>query len=244
MLVAGWWGFVGGLALLLGAVIALRASVSQKTIGLIMAFGVGVLISAVAFELTEEAFANGGGDSTGLGLALGAFTFYFGDTMLDRRGAEHRKRSSGQQEGSQAGMAIVLGALLDGIPESAVIGISLVGGEGVSVVMVVAVFLSNVPEALSATTGLKAAGRSAKFVMVLWSGVAAVSALAAMIGYTAMSDASCDAVALIQGFAAGAILTMLANTMFPEAYGNGGREVGLVTVLGFIVASALVVIGA
>jgi len=239
VLVAGWWGLFGGLALLLGAIVALRAAVSQKTIGLIMAFGVGVLISAVAFELTEEAFANGGGDSTGLGLALGAFTFYFGDTMLDRRGAEHRKRSSGQHEGSQAGMAIVLGALLDGIPESAVIGISLVGGEGVSVVMVVAVFLSNVPESLSATTGLKAAGRSPKFVMLLWSGVAAVSALAAMVGYTVMSDASGDAVALIQGFAAGAILTMLSDTMMPEAFEDTGPSTGLWTVLGFSLSAYL-----
>ena len=244
MLLAGWWGLVGGLALLLGAVIALRAPVQQKTIGLIMAFGVGVLISAVAFELTEEAFANGGGAPTGLGLALGAFAFYFGDTMLDRRGGEHRKRSGGQQGTSQqAGMAIVLGALLDGIPESAVIGISLVGGEGVSVVMVVAVFLSNVPESLSATTGLKAAGRTPKFILRLWTAVAIVSALAAMGGYTLMNDASGDAIAVIQGFAAGAILTMLSDTMMPEAFEDTGPQTGLWTVLGFTLSAYLSTIG-
>src|SRR5688572_11558429 len=124
MLQAAWWGFVGGIALLLGAVAGLRLPVSQRVIGLVMAFGAGVLISALAFELTEEAFRAGGTDAVALGLAAGALAFFAGDWIVDRRGGEDRKRSGGQQAGGAAG-AIVVGAMLDGVPESVAIGITL-----------------------------------------------------------------------------------------------------------------------
>jgi ZIP family zinc transporter len=235
MLEAAFWGLVGGFALVVGAFIGLTFPTSQRVIGLIMGFGAGVLISALAFDLTEEAFRRGGTDAVAFGLAAGALTFYAGDWVIDGRGGEHRKRSSGQQERGSA-KAIVLGALMDGIPESVAIGISLVGGGAVAAPMVVAVFLSNVPESLSAATGLAKAGHSRRYVLGLWTAVMASSGLAAALGFQFLGALSNDMIAAIQAFAAGAILTMLADTMMPEAFDHGGSAVGLITVLGFSLA--------
>jgi ZIP family zinc transporter len=238
VLSAAFWGFVGGFALLVGAVIGLRLRTSQRLIGLIMAFGAGVLISALAFELTDEAFKRGGADAVAFGLAGGAISFFVGDWIVDHRGGNHRKRSGGEQaDGS--GTAIVLGALMDGIPESVAIGVSLLGGGSVGVSVVAAVFLSNVPESLSAATGLQKAGRSTGYILGLWTAVVAVSALASLAGYAFLGSASDNLIAGIQAFAAGAILTMLADTMMPEAFEHGGSVVGLVTVLGFSTAFML-----
>ena len=258
MLEAAFWGFVGGAALLVGALLGLYLTVGLRVIGLVMAFGAGVLISAVAFELTEEAYRSAGSIAAALGLASGALTFFAGDWLIDRKGGHRRKSpvhggvrlpeptsdagssptSSGAGSGAAAssGMALVLGALLDGIPESAAIGISLIGGGGVGMAMVAAVFLSNIPESMSATTGLKASGRSAGWILGLWSLVVGASTLASLAGYALLGGASQETVAFIQTFAAGAILTMLADTMMPEAVEHAGRMVGLMTVLGFAVA--------
>ncbi|HEX6920889.1 MAG TPA: ZIP family zinc transporter [Actinomycetes bacterium] len=238
VLEAGFWGLVGGVALLVGAAIGLVRAIPSRAIGLVMAFGAGVLISALAFELTADAFESSGGTAVVLGLLGGAVTFYVGDLVLDHRGAEHRKRSGGQQAEGAAG-AIVLGALLDGIPESVAIGVSLLGGGTVGVTVVAAVFLSNIPESLSAATGLRKAGHSDRWILGLWAGVALLSALAAAVGYAALGGADPAVVATIQAFAAGAILTMLADTMMPEAFENGGSSVGLVTTLGFVLAFLL-----
>ena len=238
MLEAAFWGFVGGFALLVGAVIGLRTHASQRVIALVMAFGAGVLVAALAFELTGEAFRRGGTDAVALGLAAGALAFFWGDWAVDRRGGHDRKRSGGQQSEGAAG-GIVVGALLDGIPESVAIGVSLLEGGAVSAAVVVAVFLSNVPESLSAATGLRRAGHTPKWILGLWLGVAVLSALAAALGYALLGDASPNVIGFIQAFAAGAILTMLADTMMPEAFESGGRVVGLATVLGFAIAFLL-----
>lgn len=238
MIEAAFWGFVGGGALLIGALLGLLVPTSQRTIGLVMGFGAGVLIAALAFELTDEAFKLGGTDAVAVGLALGALAFYAGDTIIDRRGGDHRKRSGGEQEGGAAG-AIVLGALMDGIPESVAIGVSLLAGDGVGVAVVAAVFLSNVPESLSAATGLRKAGHSRTWILGLWGLVAVTSAVAAAAGYALLGDASPNLVGGIQAFAAGAILVMLADTMMPEGFQHGGKAVGLVTALGFTVAFLL-----
>src|SRR3954469_19711003 len=238
VLTAAFWGAVDGAALLFGAVAGLKLPASQRTIGLIMGFGAGVLISALAFELTQEAFERGGTDAVAIGIAAGALSFFAGDWVLDQRGARHRKRSGGEQAGGSAG-AIVLGALMDGIPESVAIGVSLLDGGGVGVAVVAAVFLSNVPESLSAATGLGKAGHSQRYIMGLWTAVLVVSAIAAAVGYGLLGGASDNLTAGIQAFAAGAILTMLADTMTPEAFDHGGGLVGLVTVFGFSSACLL-----
>ena len=238
MLEAAFWGFVGGLALVVGAVIGLSAHASQRIIALVMGFGGGVLISALAFELTSEAYEQGGADAVAFGLVAGAATFFAGDWYLDGRGAQNRKRSGGQQASGSAG-PIVLGSVLDGIPESVAIGVSLLGGGSVGATVVAAVFLSNIPESLSAATGLQKAGHSPRYIIGLWTGVTVASTFAAALGYALLGGASPNIVAGIQAFAAGAILTMLSDTMMPEAFEHGGSVVGLVTVLGFATAFLL-----
>jgi len=239
VLEAAFWGFVGGFALLIGAAVGLVWNVPRRVIGLVMAFGAGVLVSAVAFELTAEAVKGGGWDATAAGLAAGSLVFFLGDRALDRMGGADRKRSSGPGPGGAAA-GIALGAVLDGIPESMAIGLSLIDGGGVSVAVVVAVFLSNVPESMSAAAGLRATWSRGK-VLAMWATVAVVSAAAAAFGYGVLGDASGDWVAFIQAFAAGAILTMLADTMFPEAFEDEGRSpfTGVVTTLGFALSALL-----
>jgi ZIP family zinc transporter len=226
MLEAAFWGFVGGFALVAGAVFALARGMSERMVAFVMAFGAGVLISAVAFDLTQEAIEIGGGGATALGLFGGAFVYYAGDRMLERRGD------------ADSGLGIVLGALLDGIPESAAIGVTLLGGGGVSVSFVVAVFLSNLPESISATAELKDK-HSTGWILRLWIGIALASAAAAAIGYGVLGDASDQVIAYVKAFAGGAILCMLADTFMPKAFREGGDKVGLVTVFGFALAALL-----
>jgi zinc transporter, ZIP family len=236
-LAAGFWGFVGGASLLVGALVGIYARASKRTIATVMALGSGVLISSVAFELMDEAYQVGGFDAASLGLLLGAVAFFFADREVNRRGGKRRKNPAGKQGDSAT--AIAIGALMDGIPESAAIGISLLEGGEISAALVAAVFLSNVPEALSSASGMKRAGRSISHILGLWGGVTAASAVAALLGYLFLAGASENLVAAIQAFAAGAILTMLASTMMPEAYEEGGAVVGLVTAVGFLLSFVL-----
>ncbi|HVG99775.1 MAG TPA: hypothetical protein VM844_03345 [Miltoncostaeaceae bacterium] len=238
MLAAAWWGFVGGSALLLGAAVGVLWSVPVRVLGLILGFGAGVLFSAVAFELTADAYAASGAVPLVAGLLAGALVFFAGDDWLDRRGAHRRKNPTGPQPGAAAS-ALVLGALLDGIPESAAIGLSLLDGTGVGVAVVAAVFLSNVPEAMASAAGMRAAGHPRLRILGLWALVTLAGTVAAALGYGLLGGAAPSAVAATQAFAAGAILTMLADTMLPEGVEHAGRLVGLVTVLGFACAFLL-----
>jgi ZIP family zinc transporter len=191
-----------------------------------------VLISALAYELMREASEVAGTTSAVLGLFAGSLVFFGGDWLIDRRGGHRRKSPKGPQAGAGAA-ALVLGALLDGIPESAAIGVSLIGGGGVGVAVVAAVFLSNVPEALSASAGMRASGRSVGYILSLWAAVTAASTVAAALGFVFLSGADPVATGTIEAFAAGAVLTMLADTMLPEAVEHAGPLVGIVTAVGF-----------
>ena len=239
-----FWGLFAGSSLILGGVIALVFPIRERLLGLIMAFGAGVLISAVSFELVAEAYETAAGSgSLALGLAAGALTFFIGDALVDRMGGEGRKQMKGPAvAGAGSALAIVLGIVLDGIPESAVIGLGLLEGTGVSVAVIAAVFLSNLPEAIAATTGLEAGGWKRGRIIGLWVLVTLVSGLASLLGYVALDSAGPEALAFVLAFAGGAILTMLADTMMPEAFEHGGKAVGLVTTLGFGLAFALTIL--
>jgi zinc transporter, ZIP family len=233
------WGAFGGAALIVGALAGLWLPFSRRLVGIVMAVGAGVLISAVAFDLVEEAVETAHGErGVALGLAAGALTFFAGDWWIDRMGGAARKSMEGpQEEGS--GLAIVLGAVLDGIPESIVLGLTLVAGGEVSVAFLAAVFISNLPEGLAASTGLRASGWSTGRIVALWTGVALVSGLAALAGFGLFDTAPAGTVAFVLAFAGGAVLTMLADTMMPEAFDKAGPLVGLFTTAGFAVAFAL-----
>jgi zinc transporter, ZIP family len=240
---AGLWGVLGGAALVIGAAIAWFVRVPQRAIAAVMAFGSGVLISALSFDLALEAVETGGLTPTVLGFLGGAGVYVLANAVLARHGARHRKRSGDQQpqESEQAGSgsAIAIGALLDGVPESVVLGLSLLGGGGVSTAVVAAVFISNVPEGLSSAAGMRRAGRGAAYVFGVWSGIAAASGLAAALGYAALGSASPSTVAVITAVAAGAILTMIADTMIPEAFEHTHLLTGLITTLGFLTAFSI-----
>ena len=238
VLEAAFWGFVGGAALLLGALAGIYLRVSTRVIGLVMGFGAGVLISAAAFELAGEAYDEAGATAVVLGMLAGAGTFFGGDWLIDRRGGDRRKSPMGTAAGAGS-MALVLGALLDGIPESAAIGVSLLGGGAVGVPVVVAVFLSNIPESMSASAGMRASGRSTAYILMLWGAVTAASTVSAAAGYGLLGDARPGTLAFTLSFAAGAILTMLVDTMVPEAVEHAKALVGIVTVLGFIASFLL-----
>jgi zinc transporter, ZIP family len=240
---ASLWGLLAGGALLIGAGVGYFTQVSQPVIAAVMAFGSGVLISALSFELMEKAYEKGGFDSTALGFVGGAIVYTWANRLLAARGAKHRKRSGEQQpsesEQGGSGAAIALGALLDGIPESIVIGLSLLRGGVVSSVAVVAIFLSNLPEGLSSAAGMKKAGRSAGYIFGVWGGITVISGVASLIGYAVFQHFSADIVAGTTAVAAGAILAMLADTMMPEAFETAHDLAGLITVAGFLAAFIL-----
>ena len=236
MLEALGWGTLAASSLVIGAILALTLHISIRVIGLIMGFGAGVLISALAFDLVEEGLDMSSSVAPVIvGIFLGCVVFSSGNWAIERKGGGRRKSATGaQRDGSS--MAIVLGTVLDGVPESMVIGLTIFRSKGVGAAYLVAVFISNLPEAISSTAGLVASGWTKVRVLRMWILIALVSGGASMLGYAVFQDASSDLIAGVLAFAAGAILTMLADTMMPEAFQHGGRLVGLVTTLGFTVA--------
>ncbi|MEU4591148.1 ZIP family metal transporter [Micromonospora aurantiaca (nom. illeg.)] len=240
---AGFWGLLAGSALLIGAAVGFFARVPRRVTASVMAFGAGVLLSAVSFELIDEAHEQGGLLPVAIGAAAGALLYTAANVLLARHGARHRKRSGDEQPSEReqpgSGTAIAVGALLDGVPESVVIGASLLAGGPVSLVTVIAVFLSNVPEGLSSAAGMRQAGRTRRYVFGLWTAIALISGAAALAGYALLGGAPPEVLATITALAAGAILAMITDTMVPEAFADAHLLVGLITVLGFLVAFAL-----
>jgi ZIP family zinc transporter len=203
-----------------------------------MAFGAGALIAAVAYELVLDAAATNA-DLAAFGFAAGAILFYGGDWLIDRRGGHGRKTTSGEDQLAGKANAIVLGTVLDGIPESFVLGASLAQGGEIALAVVVGVFVSNVPEALSGTTGLLRAGWSRGRAFGMWSAVVLASVISTILGWRLLDALGTDGGAFVAAFAAGAVLVMLADTLMPEAFALGGREAGLLTALGFGLGFAL-----
>jgi ZIP family zinc transporter len=242
---AGLWGLLSGSALVLGALLAYLVDLPTRVVAAVMAFGSGVLISALSFELMDEAYRTGGFGSTAFGFLAGAAVYTAANLVVSRWGGQHRKRSGSAPHARQThadeggGLGIAVGALLDGIPESVVIGDSLLQGRGVSLVAVIAIFLSNLPEGLSSAAGMFKAGRSRAYVFGIWGAIALASGVAALIGNLAFGSAPPGVVAFVNATAAGAILAMLCDTMIPEAFETAHEYAGLITVSGFLAAFAL-----
>jgi len=234
---AAFWGMVAGIALLIGALMGYYIPIQQKIIGSIMAFGAGVLISTIAFELMDKARKQGGFYAVAIGFLMGSLVYTVANNLLTGNGAKNRKRSGDQQATElpqdQRGVSLAMGALLDGVPESIAIGLGMIKGGTVEIVTVLAIFLSNIPEGLSSSAGMKKAGRSKVFIFSIWTIIAVLSSAASWAGYTFFFNFSDAVNATITAFAAGAILSMLSITMMPEAYEDTQSYTGLITVSGF-----------
>ena len=243
---AGAWGLLGGLTLVVGALVAWLFRVPRPVVAGVMAFGAGVLISALAFELVDEAERTGGLGATASGFLGGAVVYVAATTLLAGRrrrppgrpapSTGDRAGGHGDQEDADSGAAIAIGALLDGIPESVVLGVTMLDGGRVSPTMLAAVAISNLPEGLSSAAGMKQAGRSARTVFGVWGAIALSAGLSALLGCLTLQEASPVTLAFITAVAAGAILAMVADTMIPEAFARTHLATGLITTLGFLTA--------
>ena len=222
------WGALAASSLLLGAFIGLARSWPQRLVGLVLGFGAGALVSAVSFELAQEGVEIGGGVAVAVGMTAGALAFYLLDGLVERR-----------TKGSQAGSALALGAFLDGIPEQLVLGLGLAAGGGISVGLLAAIFVSNLPEAVGSAAAMLEGGRDKRTIVRLWIAVAVVCTLASGVGYGIADSTGDHLEGGVNGFAAGALLVMLVDSMIPEATRQAGRSTGLVTALGFAVGAGL-----
>ena len=234
MIEALGWGALAASSLVIGALLGLAREWPPRLIGLVLAFGAGALISAVSFDLAQEGARIGDPGFMGVGLAVGAITYFALNRMVGRR-----SRAADRDAGQSAGTSLALGAFLDGIPEQAVLGIGIASGDGVSVGLLVAIFVSNLPEAIGSSTEMRGAGTPAAAVRRLWLLVAMFCTVATIAGYAIADAVSGNFNAVVDGFAAGALLVMLIDSMIPEAVRKGGDVSGLVTVLGFAVAAGL-----
>ena len=254
-LAAGGAGLGAAAFLVIGALIGWLVRVPHAVVAGVMAFGAGALISTLAFELVVEAHETGGLAPTLGGFLLGAVIFVVADLLLARQGARARKRSIALQSepgihaspapaaSTTIGLAVAVGALLDGVPESLVLGLSLAEGGAVSLPILIAVAVSNIPEGLSSAAGMRHEGRSARYVFGVWGGIALASGLAAALGFLVLADAPSGVIAGVQTVAAGGILAMVANTMIPEAFDADRSFTGLWAALGFALSFALTQLG-
>lgn len=232
------WGLASGSALLIGALIGIYVKLPHRAVALIMGFGSGILVSVIAFDLMDEAFAHAGLLWVVGGFLGGAALFTAASLYLAARGAKHRKRST-RKPNSDNAMAIAVGSLIDNIPESIVIGLSLIDGEGVAIATFAAIFLSNIPEGLSSSAGMKSAGRKVGSILTIWIIAMAMSGVLALLGYTVFAGLPIEATATMQAIGAGALLAMIADTMIPEAFEETHSAAGLIVAIGFVTGFAL-----
>ena len=235
---AAMWGGISGSAVLLGALASMFLPIRKKMIGYIMAFGTGVLIGAASYELLGESVHDGGITPTSIGFIAGSVVFTLFDYWVSKKGASHRKRS-GHKAAASGGIAIFIGTIMDAIPESIMIGASLLEKQSVSFLLVIAIFISNIPEGLSSTAGMKNSGYSKTKIVMLWIGVLAISTLASWAGYFFLNGASEAVMSMIAAFAGGGIIAMIASTMMPEAYEDSGPITGLIASLGLLASLIL-----
>jgi len=234
------FAFLTGFSLILGVIIGTSFKISQRTIAAIMAFGTGVLICALTFGLMEESFKHGGFDAIAIGFLIGGIVFILGDILIHKYGGRnYKKKKHFISVRETNGKAIILGAALDGIPESIALGISLLSKNGIGLLMVTAIFLSNLPESLSSINDLKEEGLSKKRIYLTWSVVSAIGILTTILSFIFLKNLNLNIRGIIESFAAGAILAMLADSMMPEAYEEGGFLIGFLTILGFLTAFIL-----
>jgi zinc transporter, ZIP family len=232
-----FWGGFSSAALYIGQALAGPMAKAYRVTGLVMAFGAGTLLSAIAYELVPESSLRQLA-GVGLGFGLGAIVYFAGDSLVDRQGGHQRQSIDTADAGSSSGAAMFLGALLDGLPEAFVLGIGIQLGGDISVAFVAAVFVSNIPQGVAGTTSLVDAGYPQRRVFWMWTALTVACALTAGLGYL-LGDGLGSAGLYVQAFAAGAVLTMLADSMMPEAFRHGGKAVGLLTALGYAVAAGL-----
>ena len=220
------WGALAASSVILGASLALWRKWHNGLVGMVLAFGAGALISSVAYELVEDGLRDGGPVPLGIGLALGALVYFLADRKVESLTAS-------------GGMPLALGALLDGVPEQLVLGLGLAGGHPVSLALLGSVFVSNLPEGLGSAAEMRDAGRSPRSILGLWAGVALVCTMATVVGYALAEVLPVGVATGVNGFAAGALLVMLTDSMIPEAQERASGKAGLATVLGFALAMAL-----
>ncbi|MWV17474.1 hypothetical protein F3I16_15640 [Pseudomonas sp. L-22-4S-12] len=234
---AGLWGLVAASSLLLGAWLGVYLNLSKRLVATVMAYGSGVLIGAMCFEQIPEARRLGGLAATLLGLLCGGALFVVINEWLDRIEYQHRRRVG--RRTSMLGLLIAAGAFLDGIPESLGLGLGLLDGGSVSQMLLVAIFLSNLPESLASANGLRAEGHSRAYIFGLWGAIVLLSGLAAMAGPALFAGMPPLWLGVALSFSAGAVMCMLVDTLIPEAFSSTHALTGLITLAGFMTALAL-----
>ena len=231
-------GAVSSSGLLVGAIAGSFSRMPHHRIAMAMSVGAGLLLAGVSLKVTADAIRVAGPVAAALSLLLGAAVFSASNALLRRFGAAHRKRcgdciqqpAESQQPGS--GVAIALGNALDAAPEAMVLGIAL-RDPVVALPLVIAFSVSNLPVALSSTAGMRAAGRTHRYIFLLWSAIAVGGAVAIAAGYLGFGSFSEAWPPRLQAFGAGALLAMTAETMIPEAFHNSPRFSGLLATFGF-----------
>lgn len=225
------YAFLASVALPIGALVGSKVELSRPVLASLLGFASGALISAVAFELFDKAFEHGGVGYAGISFLAGATVFVLLDGWLTRRTARRARSGAG------IGFALMAGVTLDGVPENLAMGVTLI--EGSSVALLVAIFVSNFPEALVGARKMKDAGVRPKTVMLIWVGAVLLLGLAVVLGYALLDGVDNKTLSVPLAFAAGAVLASLADTVMPEAYEEGGIKVAYATALGFLLSYLL-----